>query len=104
MLSQEIITYLLGLSAIVSIILAVWNAIKEPQKKSELSDAIFSEKFKSLEGIVVNLRDNHIHTLSKDLNDHIKAQTESERQVCEKLVRIEVHLENILKKENYGKN
>ena len=97
MITQEVLTYMLGISAIISIVLSVWTTIRKPQEKSELSDAVFSTKFDSLEKIVVNLRDNHLHTISERLDTHIKEQSKNELLVCEKLARIETKLETILK-------
>ncbi len=98
MLTQEILNYILGLSAMASIILTVWTAIKKPQQKAEMFDAVIMEKFNSLEKVVINLRDNHIHTISENLTKHIAAQAANEMLTCEKLAKIETHLETLIKK------
>jgi hypothetical protein len=57
--------------AVISAVTAVVMFIRKPQEKGELNDAVFDVKFDSLEKMVVNLRDNHIHTLQCDLSKHI---------------------------------
>lgn len=109
MLTQEIITYLLGLAALVSIGFSVYNSLKKPQEKSAIDDAVFdvklnnlsstnSEKINSLEKLVINLRDNHIHSLDQKLDKHISDQQVSSLDQARWQGRVETLLENISKK------
>lgn len=90
-------------------IITVVMAIKKPQFKSELIDAVFAEKFKNLENAthekinniekaVVNLRDNHIHTLDSKLDSHIRENQTFMVENSRWQSRIETLLEQISKK------
>lgn len=98
MITQEIITYALGISALISIGATVYNSLKNPQEKSDILDAILNEKFKNLQATVVNLRDNHIHTLESKLDSHIQENQLKYLQDAKWQGRVEVLLENIVKK------
>lgn len=114
--SQETLTILIGLGSLATMIVTVVMAIKGPQMKSQLNDAVFDEKFKNLEkntndkivnthekidGIekmVANLRDNHIHTIESKLDKHIQENQQSTIEQARWQSRIETLLEQIIKK------
>lgn len=98
MLTQEIITYLLALSALVSIIFSIYNSFKKPQEKAEIKDAVFDVKFRSLESTVINLRDNHLHTLDTKLDAHISENQLKALSDAKWQSRIETLLEQLNKK------
>lgn len=98
MLSQEIITYILGLAALVSIGVSVYNSLKKPQEKSAIQDAVFGVKLQDLEKTVINLRDNHIHTIECKLDKHISDQQASFESNIRQMTRIETLLETIMNK------
>ena len=106
---QTTITILVGLGSLVTMIITIVMAIKKPQFKSELIDAVFAEKFKNLEHsttekinniekAVVNLRDNHIHTLDSKLDAHIKENQLANLENAKWQSRVETLLEQISKK------
>lgn len=77
--------------AIVSALFGVIMWVRRPQEKSEVTDAVYAEKFSSLEKLVLNLRDNHLHTLEVKLDSHI------DKQHCSDIENVKQH-EQILTK------
>jgi len=71
-ITQETLTFIIGIGTVLSFIFTYYNSIKKPQEKGAIIDARFDERFNALKDIVVNLRDNHIHTLEIKLDTHIK--------------------------------
>lgn len=98
MITQETLTFIIAILSIGAFVFSIFLYFRKPQEKSEINDAVFDVKFKSLESLFVNLRDNHLHTLDVKLDLHIESQQKNDMMVCEKLSRIETHLENLLKK------
>lgn len=96
-IDQTTITYLIGIGTIVSMLFGWWNSIKKIQERSVLQDAIFNERFKSLEDIVINLRDNHLHGINERLEIHIKDNIDFSLKTTEKLARIEAKIDEIRK-------
>lgn len=103
------ISILIGLGSLVTMVITVVMAIKKPQFKSELIDAVFAEKFKNLESnthekingvekLVINLRDNHMHTIESKLDQHIKDNQISSEGYIRQMTRIETLLEQVIKK------
>lgn len=81
---------------IVAVLFVVFLYFKKPQIKSEMFDAVFEEKFKNLNATVVNLRDNHIHTLDSKLDQHIKDNQIASEANIRQMTRIETLLEERL--------
>lgn len=90
-------------------IITVVMSIKKPQFKSELIDAVFAEKFRNLEinthekingveKLVINLRDNHMHTIESKLDQHIKDNQISSEANIRQMTRIETLIEQVIKK------
>lgn len=103
------ISILIGLGSLVTMVITVVMSIKKPQFKSELIDAVFAEKFKNLESnthekisgvekLVINLRDNHMHTIESKLDQHIKDNQISSEGYIRQMTRIETLLEQVVKK------
>jgi hypothetical protein len=97
-IDQQALTFLIGILTILSFIFTWWNAIKKPQIKSEVEDAKFNEKFKGLESIVLNMRDNHLHTLEVKIDKHIEENQRDCIDQTKQLSRIETLLEQLMKK------
>lgn len=108
-LSQQTITLLIGIGSLVTMVITVVMSIKKPQFKSELIDAVFAEKFKNLETnthekintlekVVINLRDNHIHTIESKLDQHIKDNQLNAESNIRQMTRIETLLEQVIRK------
>lgn len=85
-----------GVISILAIIFGVYLYFKKPQIKSEMFDAVFEEKFRNLNATVINLRDNHIHTLDSKLEQHIKDQQLTTEANIRQMTRIETLLEERL--------
>ncbi len=81
---------------IIAVLFVVFLYFKKPQIKSEMFDAVFEEKFKNLNATVVNLRDNHIHTLDSKLDQHIKDNQIASEANIRQMTRIETLLEERL--------
>jgi predicted Holliday junction resolvase-like endonuclease len=104
-ITQETLTFVLGIVAIISIIINVYNFIRKPQEKGAIIDARFEEKFKSIDEkfktvseTIVNLRDNHIHTIDEKLDKHIEQNHNDCLEQAKQMTRIETLLEQIIKK------
>ena len=99
-IDQTTITYLIGIGTIVSMLFGWWNSIKKIQERSVLQDAIFNERFKSLEDIVINLRDNHLHSIEEKFDKHIAENQRDSIKNAKQMSRIETLLEEIIRKKN----
>jgi hypothetical protein len=98
MITEDNISLIIQICTLVGIGWAVYNSVRKPQEKGELTDAVFSERFTQFDRELANLRDNHIHSLGLKLDSHVEAQTKNEMQVCEKLARIETKIEVLIQK------
>lgn len=97
-IDQTTLTFIIGIATIFSFVFTWYNSIRKPQQKAEVEDVRFQEKFQALEKVVLNLRDNHIHTIEQKLDKHI---TENQRDTIlntRQMTRIETLLEQLLKK------
>ena len=109
MLSQEALTYIIGILVIVGTAFSAFNFLRKPQERGEINDAVVDEKIANLKlntdekisglkELILNLRDNHIHTLQSDLTNHISEnRAYVEKDIAWKS-RVEVLMENIGKK------
>ena len=48
---------------IITMIFNVYNSFKKPQIDADMRDSVFAIQLKTMQADLVNLRDNHIHTL-----------------------------------------
>lgn len=78
----------------VGIIFLVYNSFRTPQIRSEENDSIFALRLDTLEDKLVNLRDNHVHTLDV----RIQEQSKNVETIMQSLVRLETKLEERLPK------
>ena len=76
---NEIINLSLSLLTLMGIIFAIYIYFRKPQETGEINDAVYdekmkniNEKFANLSSLVVNLRDNHLHSLDNKLEAHIR--------------------------------
>lgn len=83
---------------ILGVIFAVYLYFRKPQEKSEVNDAVFDVKFRALEDMVINLRDNHLHTLQSKLEAHISESQTAAIGSAEKMGRIEAKLDMLISK------
>ena len=84
--------------AVGSAVFAVFLFFRRPQEKGEVNDAIFDERFSALKDLVVNLRDNHLHTIESKLDNHMTSQAQNELAVATKLGGIEAKLDMLINK------
>lgn len=54
------------------IIFGVYHYFRNPQIKSDENYLLLSSRYENLEKIVVNIRDNHIHTIDEKLEEQGK--------------------------------
>lgn len=102
MLTQEIITYGLGIVALLNVGATIWVSIRKPQEKSEVNDAIFGERMNNYEKTTneaIKLALNHSHTVESKLDGHIKDNQLFALETTKSLTRVETLLEQILKKQ-----
>jgi hypothetical protein len=83
---------------LVGIAFAVYRSFQQPQQKSEVTDAVFDTKFNALSETVINLRDNHLHTLESKLDKHIQENQMVAIETTRTLAKIETLLEQYYKK------
>jgi hypothetical protein len=57
------LSFLLAVFGVLGIIFAIYRQFKEPQIKSDKADTLFAIQIKTMQADLVNLRDNHIHSL-----------------------------------------
>ena len=98
MITQENISLVIQLVTLLGIIFGVFTFFRKPTEDLETKDAVFNVRFDALEKLVVNLRDNHIHTLDEKIDKHIADQNISEREVANKLGGIEAKLDFLINK------
>ena len=84
--------------ALVSALFGVIMWVRRPQEKSEVTDAVYAEKFSSLEKLVLNLRDNHLHTMESKLDLHIEKQHCSDMDNARQHEQILTKLDFLIKK------
>jgi hypothetical protein len=97
-MKPENLNFILGLTTLASVAVTVYNSLKRPQEISATKDAVFDERLKSVTDIVINLRDNHLHTLDQKFDKHVSDnQAYVEKDIAWK-ARMEALLENINKK------
>lgn len=67
-LTSDNLGFLVGLGGLLTLLLSAYNSIRRPQIKSEVGDGIMSQQIKDLASQLINLRDNHIHTMQVSLD------------------------------------
>ena len=98
MLLQEKISIIIQISTLIGLIFAVYLYFRKPQEKSDITDAVFDVRFNALEKTVINLRDNHIHTLDMKLDKHIQDNQIFMLENTKTCSRIETLIEQLMKK------
>ena len=98
MITEQNISIIIQIATLVGLVFGVYLYFRKPQEKGELTDAVFAQRFTQFDRDLANLRDNHIHTLTTKLDDHIVSQQKNELTVCEKLARIETKIEVLITK------
>ncbi len=73
MITNENITLAINILTLLGIIAGAWLYIRRPQEKSELTDVQMRAELTSLRSDLINLRDNHVHTLDTKLDVTNKA-------------------------------
>jgi len=98
MLLQEKISIIMQIATLIGLIFAVYLYFRKPQEKSDITDAVFDVRFNALEKTVINLRDNHIHTLDMKLDKHIQDNQIFMLENTKTCSRIETLIEQLMKK------
>ncbi len=97
-MENEILTSIVGIGTILSFVFTWYNSIKRPQEKSKEIDVRMEEKYSALRDIVINLRDNHLHTIECKIDKHIESDQKYQIDCIKKMTRIETLLDEIIKK------
>lgn len=71
MITPENISILIQISTLVGILFGVYFYFRKPQERNEINDVLFGQELKFLKDMVINLRDNHIHSIEIKLDKHI---------------------------------
>lgn len=67
-INSEQLVYIIGLFSLITMILQAYQSIVKPQNKAEKTDAILGQQLINLQRDLVNLRDNHVHTLGMKID------------------------------------
>lgn len=97
-ITEENISIIIQITTLIGIIFAVYLYFRKPQEKSEINDEVFKVQFDALEKTVINLRDNHIHTLDEKLSKHICESQDAALRSAEKMGAIEAKIDMLIKK------
>jgi hypothetical protein len=98
MITEENISMVIQIATLVGIVFGVYLYFRKPQERGEITDAVMEEKFTQLDRELANLRDNHIHTVTTDLRNHIIESQGAALASAEKLGRIEGKLDMLINK------
>jgi hypothetical protein len=81
MFNQANLSITIQVFTLLGIAWAIYASLRKPQEKSETNDAVYAEKFVALEKTVINLRDNHLHTLEVKIDETNKRVSGVELQM-----------------------
>lgn len=98
MITPENISIVVQICTLLGIIFGVFLYFRKPQEKDEIYKAVLDEKFKILAEKLDLLKNNDLHELKGLMDRHIMNQNISEREVSDKLARLDVRLETLIKK------
>ena len=96
MFNQENLSTLLQIITLIGVIFAVYLYFRKPQETSAENDIRADEKYNALRDIVLNMRDNHLHTLESKIDTHIKESQDVAIIGAEKMGRIEAKQDILL--------
>lgn len=83
-LDQNAITFILGLVALVSILIQVYNAFRTPQIKSDQTDIKLEDRIRAVEKAVLDIKETHIRSIESD----IKSLTISVNELSKTVVKL----------------
>ena len=75
MLTQQVLTYIIGVGTVLTFGITLYNSLRKPQEKGETNDAVFCERMNNYEKTTndsIKLALNHSHTVEQKLDAHIK--------------------------------
>lgn len=109
MITAENISIAIQILTLGGIVFAIYNTFRKPQETSEINDAVFDEKIKSLsistetkidtvKELVINLRDNHLHTVENKIDKHISDSQDAALKSAERMGEITAKLDMLIKK------
>ena len=118
MLPQETLTYIIGITVLANVALTVYNSLRKPQVDLEKEDIkvqnkanslvqqvewekqATSSRFKEIQDSfykILEVNQNHLHTLEVSLNKHIEDNTKNNLEVAKTLSHIETLISTHLK-------
>lgn len=62
-INSEQLVYIIGIFSLITMILQAYNTIIKPQNKADKDDALLGQQLLNLQRDLINLRDNHVHSL-----------------------------------------
>jgi len=71
----DVITVIGQIITLIGVIFIVYNYFKNPQIKSEKTDALLTQRFDIMQKDFNNLKDNHIHSIDVKLEENGKSIT-----------------------------
>jgi hypothetical protein len=98
MFNQANLSITIQVLTLLGIAWAIYNSLKRPQERSELNDAVFNNKFLSLENMVKKIELNDLHELRGMMNTHITNQAIQDREIAEKIGGILAKLDILINK------
>ena len=94
MITNENIDLIVNIVTLIGVIFAVYLAFRKPQERSEITDAEMRKDIIALRVDLVNLRDNHVHTLDTKLD----ATNKSVQDLALQLTRLNTIIEERIHK------
>lgn len=88
----------LKILTLLGVMFGVYFYFRKPQEDSQIKDVGFEKDLGSLRDIVINLRDNHLHTVESKLDKHIEEGQMVALETTRSLTRMETLMEQLLKK------
>lgn len=98
MITPENISIVMQIATLLGIIYAVYNSFRKPQEQGEINDKVFDEKFANLTKQLETIKNNDLHELKGMFNTHVLNQNANEREVSDKIARLDTKLDFLLKK------
>lgn len=92
MITPTAITFAIGICTLLTFGVTLYNSVRKPQQKGEITDAVFAEKFthlaekfeskfQDMKDGVVKIMQNDMQELKSDVREHVKNQIINEREI-----------------------
>ena len=98
MITQSLLTYAIGIGTILTFCISLYNSLRKPQETSQTNDAVFNTELKNLTTKLDLIQNNDLHEIKGMFNAHVLNQNTNEREVSDKLARLDTKIEMLMNK------